>query len=56
MTTAWLCLFMAHLISAGCTPEPVMDYAVRVPVKSISVTTQAVAQEAGFNKAEGPVR
>ncbi|WP_140985383.1 hypothetical protein [Asticcacaulis tiandongensis] len=53
VATAWLCLFMAHLIAAGCTPEPVMGYAVRVPV-----TSQAVAQDmpAGPSTAVGPVR
>jgi|GEM_PF-4528223 len=40
LATAWLCLFMAQLIVAGCTPEPVMGYAVNSPL-----TLQAMAHQ-----------
>lgn len=34
--TAWLCVFLAHLFAAGCTPEPVMGYAAAAHVPVIS--------------------
>ncbi|MDC7684362.1 hypothetical protein PQU92_13825 [Asticcacaulis sp. BYS171W] len=39
VATGWLCLFLAQVILASCTPEPTASYAVRVAVRPAQAAT-----------------
>lgn len=41
VATAWMCVFLAQIAVASCTPEPVMPYSVSVSLNAAQAETRS---------------